>query len=60
MATTMIEDIMTFENITIFVVAILYLSVGISHAFKGNWAWALTWSCYAGSNMGLIFIALKR
>jgi len=56
----MIEDIMTFENITIFVVAILYLSVGISHAFKGNWAWALTWSCYAGSNMGLIFIALKR
>lgn len=47
---------MTFENIVVGISALLYLSVAVSFAIKGNWAWSLIWLCYTGANIGLMIV----
>jgi hypothetical protein len=50
---------MNFENIIVFLVFILYSIVAISHAMKGNYAWACVWGGYAVANVGLILAQSK-
>lgn len=50
---------MTLESFTVGCAMVLYLITGTSFAFKGNWAWALTWWAYGLANIGLIWAAKK-
>lgn len=50
---------MTFENIIVFCVFVLYAIVAISHAIKGNYAWACVWGGYAVANVGLLVAQSK-
>ena len=47
---------MNFENILIGIASLLYFSVAISFAMKGNGGWFFIWLCYSGANMGLIIV----
>lgn len=47
---------MTFENVVVGISALLYFSVGVSWALKGQWAWSFVWLCYSGANVGLIIV----
>ncbi len=47
---------MTFEEIVIAVVMVLYFSVGIGYAIRGMWGWAVVWLCYGGANLGLMIV----
>jgi len=51
---------MTFENIIVAIVMLLYATVGISYALKGNGPWALVWISYAAANLGLIWAAAQN
>jgi hypothetical protein len=51
---------MNFETIIVGIVAILYATVGVSYALKGNYHWAIVWASYASANFGLILLALKK
>lgn len=50
---------MRFEQYIVGVVTLLYASVGIAYALKGNTPWALVWLSYASANVGLIWAASK-
>ena len=39
---------------------VLYLIAAISFLVKKNYAWALTWFCYAVANIGLIWASFKK
>jgi len=38
-------------------VSIAYFLVAIDCVTESKWAWALTWFCYAGANIGLVLAA---
>lgn len=51
---------MTIENLAVFGGFILYLIAAGSFAWKGNWAWAMVWFCYAMANVGLIWASINK
>ena len=51
---------MTFENTVVGIAMLLYASVAISYACKGNGPWAMVWLCYAAANLGLIWAASQN
>jgi mannose/fructose/N-acetylgalactosamine-specific phosphotransferase system component IID len=51
---------MNFETIIVGIVAVLYASVGVSYALKGNAPWAIIWLSYSSANIGLIIAALNN
>jgi len=50
---------MNFESYVIAAAFLLYFVVGLSFAYKGNWAWTLVYMSYAMSNLGLMIVAGK-
>jgi hypothetical protein len=50
---------LNLENIVVFGVFVLYTIVSISHAIKGNYAWASVWGGYAVANVGLLIAQSK-
>jgi len=51
---------MNFETIIVGIAAVLYASVGVSYALKGNIPWSIVWFSYSSANFGLIYLALKK
>ena len=50
---------LNLENIVVVGVFVLYTIVSISHAIKGNYAWASVWGGYAVANVGLLIAQSK-
>lgn len=48
---------MSFEQIVVGLAMVLYATVGVSYAMKGDLPWALVWLSYATANVGLIWAA---
>lgn len=48
----------TYETVVVAIAALLYISVGVSYAAKGNFPWAIVWLAYGLANSGLIWAAL--
>jgi len=51
-------NLLTFENIIVAIVFVLYMMVGISYAIRHQWAWASVWFSYAAANAALIAVAI--
>jgi len=51
--------LMRYEQLIVGIVTLLYFSVGVLYASRGNMPWALVWLSYAMANVGLILAAIK-
>ena len=49
-----------FETAIIGITAVLYISVGVSYAMKGNYPWCIIWLSYGLANCGLIWASLTK
>ena len=47
------------QSFLVGIVMVIYASVGMSYLCERNWPWAITWLCYAGANVGLIWAASR-
>lgn len=54
-----IKENITFENIIIFLVFVLYGTAAIVHIIKNNYSWACVWGLYAASNIALLVAQSK-
>ena len=51
---------LSYSDIVIGISGLLYLSVAIFNACKGDWPWSFLWLCYSLANFALVVIALKK
>ncbi len=45
---------MKLEDFVVAAAAILYITVGVVHLCKQNFAWSMVWFCYGFANVGII------